>query len=82
MKIYVTTDDKKIKQVVLDEDEVLSLTWALQRAKNAACANRLNSTDKFSAELWKAVAKDIDRIKGKLFNESEDGEDCEASKRK
>ena len=59
MKIYVSTDDKHIKQIVLDDDDMLVLEWALKGAKAAAHLNSVNEPVKEAKELWKDV---MDRI--------------------
>ena len=63
MKIYVSTDDKHIKQIVLDDDDMLVLEWALKGAKVAARLNSVNESLKETKELWKDVMNRIDYIR-------------------
>lgn len=62
MKIYVSTDGKHIRQVVLDDDDMLVLEWALKRAKVAARLNSVNESLKEAKEFWKDVMNRIDYI--------------------
>lgn len=62
MKIYVSTDDKHIKQIVLDDDDMLALEWALKLAKVSARLNSVNESLKEAKELWKDVMNRIDYI--------------------
>lgn len=59
MKIYVSTDDKHIRQIVLDDDDLLVLEWALKRAKVAARLNSVNEPVKEAKEFWKDVMNRI-----------------------
>lgn len=63
MKIYVSTDGKHIRQVVLDDDDMLVLEWALKRAKVAARLNSVNESLKEAKEFWKDVMNRIDYIR-------------------
>lgn len=67
MKIYVSTDDKHIKQIVLDDDDMLVLEWALKGAKVAARLNSVNEPIKEAKELWKDVMDRIDYIRESLI---------------
>ena len=51
MKIYVSTDDKHIKQIVLDDNDMLALEWALKYAEFAAGLNSVNKSAKKAKEL-------------------------------
>lgn len=62
MKIYVSTDDKHIRQIVLDDDDMLALEWALKRAKVAALLNSVNVRSKETKEFWKDTMNRIDYI--------------------
>jgi hypothetical protein len=62
MKIYVSTDDKHIKQIVLDDDDMLALEWALKFAEVVARLNSVNETAE-KRELWKDTANRIGYIR-------------------
>ena len=66
MKIYVSTDDKHIKQIVLDDDDMLALEWALKRSKVVAHFNSVNSPVKEVKELWEDTMNRIDYIRKSL----------------
>lgn len=67
MKIYVSTDDKHIKQIVLDDDDMLVLEWALKRSKVAARLNSVNAPIKEAKELWEDTMNRIDYIRKSLI---------------
>lgn len=71
MKIYVSTDDKHIKQIVLDDDDMLVLEWALKGVKVAARLNSVNEPVKEAKELWKDVMNRIDYIRESLIVKGE-----------
>ena len=71
MKIYVSTDDKHIKQIVLDDDDMLALEWALKGAKVATRLNSVNEPVKEAKELWKDVMNRIDYIRESLIVKGE-----------
>jgi len=75
MKIYVSTDDKHIKQIVLDDDDMLALEWALKRSKVVAHFNSVKSPVKELKKHWKDTMNRIDYIRKSLVvkeNLSED----------
>lgn len=75
MKIYVSTDDKHIKQIVLDDDDMLALEWALKRSKVVTHFNSVNKPVKEAKELWEDTMNRIDYIRKSLIvkeNLSED----------
>lgn len=67
MKIYVSTDDKHIKQIVLDDDDMLALEWALKLAKVSARLKSVNEPLKETKELWKDAMNRIDYIRESLI---------------
>lgn len=71
MKIYVSTDDKHIKQIVLDDDDMLALEWALKTAKVAARLKSVNVPAKKAKELWKDAMNRIDYIRESLIVKGE-----------
>lgn len=46
IKIYVSTDDKHIKQIVLDHNDMMVLEWALKFAEVAAHLGEVNARSK------------------------------------
>lgn len=62
MKSYFSTDGKHIKQIVLDDDDMLVLEWALKRAKVAARLNSVNEPVKEAKEFWKDAMNRIDYL--------------------
>lgn len=67
MKIYVSTDDKHIKQIVLDYNDMLALEWALKYAEFAAGLNSVNKSAKKAKEIWKDTMNRIDYIRESLI---------------
>ena len=76
MKIYVSTDDKHIKQIVLDDDDMLALEWALKFAEVVARLNSVNETAE-KRELWKDTANRIGYIRESVIVK---GSEASASK--
>lgn len=63
MKIYVSTDDKHIKQIVLDYNDMPALEWALKYAEFAAGLNSVNKSAKKAKEIWKDTMNRIGYIR-------------------
>ena len=70
MKIYVSTDDKHIKQIVLDDDDMLALEWVLKFAEVVARLNSVNETAE-KRELWKDTANRIGYIRESVIVKGE-----------
>lgn len=63
IKIYVSTDDKHIKQIVLDHNDMMALEWALKFAEAAAHLSEVNARSKKLKEIWKDARKRIGYIR-------------------